>query len=152
MSEVIQFVYLVAAVLLIIGMRNLASPKTAPRGNLIAAVGMGVAIVATLLIRDVVGYVTILAGVLVGSAIGALVATRIQMTAMPQMVALLNGFGGGASALVGSAELLSYARVGEEPTGIVPSKWFAEATRSGSPSGPFRFSIIRSAPWPARSS
>jgi NAD(P) transhydrogenase subunit beta len=62
----------------------------------------------------------IIAGVVVGSAIGAVMATRIQMTAMPQMVALLNGFGGGASALVATAELLNYARGGEEPTGVVP--------------------------------
>jgi NAD(P) transhydrogenase subunit beta len=120
-SQAIQFAYLAAAVLLIVGMRNLGSPKTAPKGNLIAASGMAIAIVATLLIQEVVGYVTIFAGVVVGSAIGAVLATRIQMTAMPQMVALLNGFGGGASALVASAELLKYARAGEEPTGIVPT-------------------------------
>jgi NAD(P) transhydrogenase subunit beta len=119
-NQVVQFAYLFAAVLLIVGMRNLASPKTAPRGNLIAASGMAVAIVATLLMQGVVDYLTILAGVVVGSAIGVVLATRIQMTAMPQMVALLNGFGGGASALVASAELLSYFRAGEEPTGIVP--------------------------------
>jgi NAD(P) transhydrogenase subunit beta len=56
----------------------------------------------------------------IGASVGAVLALRIQMTAMPQMVALLNGFGGGASALVASAELLNYARRGEEPTGIVP--------------------------------
>ena len=120
MSQLIQFAYLAAAVLLIVGMRNLGSPKTAPRGNQIAAVGMLVAIVATLLVQEVVSYLTIFAGVVVGSAIGAVLATRIQMTAMPQMVALLNGFGGGASALVATAELLKYSRAGEEPTGIVP--------------------------------
>ena len=120
MSQLVQFAYLAAAVLLIVGMRYLGSPKTAPRGNQIAAVGMLVAIVATLLVQEVVSYLTIFAGVVVGSAIGAVLATRIQMTAMPQMVALLNGFGGGASALVASAELFNYARAGEEPTGIVP--------------------------------
>jgi NAD(P) transhydrogenase subunit beta len=119
-SQLVQFAYLAAAVLLIVGMRNLASPKTAPRGNWIAATGMFVAIVATLLVQGVVSYGTILAGVVVGAAIGAVLATRIQMTAMPQMVALLNGFGGGASALVASAELLNYVRGGEEPTGVVP--------------------------------
>ena len=119
-AQLIQFAYLASAVLLIVGMRNLGSPKTAPRGNLIAAAGLLVAVVATLLVQGVVSYGTILAGIVVGSAIGVVLATRIQMTAMPQMVALLNGFGGGASALVASAELLSYVRVGEEPTGIVP--------------------------------
>jgi NAD(P) transhydrogenase subunit beta len=62
----------------------------------------------------------ILAGIVVGSGIGAVLARRIEMTAMPQMVALLNGFGGAASVLVASAELLNYARRGESPEGVVP--------------------------------
>ena len=119
-TQFIQFAYLAAAVLLILGMRNLSSPKTAPFGNKLAAVGMLLAVVATLLNEEVVDFAVIIAGVVVGSAIGAVLAVRIQMTAMPQMVALLNGFGGGASALVASAELLRYARGGAEPTGIVP--------------------------------
>ena len=119
-SQFIQFAYLGAAVLLVLGMRALSSPKTAPRGNLTAAVGMLLAIVATLLNAGVVDYAVIFAGIVVGSAIGALLATRIQMTAMPQMVALLNGFGGGASTLVAMAELLKYTRSGVEPTGIIP--------------------------------
>jgi H+-translocating NAD(P) transhydrogenase subunit beta len=119
-DQIIQFAYLASAVLLIVGMQNLASPRTAPRGNWIAATGMAVAIVATLLVRGVVGYGTILAGMVVGSAIGGVLAVRIQMTAMPQMVALLNGFGGGASALVATAELLGYSRADTEPTGVVP--------------------------------
>jgi len=119
-NQIIQFAYLAAAVLLILGLRMLSSPKTAPRGNLMAAAGMLIAVVATLLIRGVVDYPVILAGVVVGSLIGVVLAVRIQMTAMPQMVALLNGFGGGASALVASAELLHYAREGTEPVGIVP--------------------------------
>jgi NAD(P) transhydrogenase subunit beta len=108
-ATIVQLVYLVAAVLFIVGLRMLSSPRTARTGNLVAAVGMLVAIVATLLIGGVLGpdhLPVILAGLVVGSAIGALLALRIQMTAMPQMVALLNGFGGAASALVASAELL----------------------------------------------
>ena len=119
-QELVPYAYLVSAILLILGMRYLGSPKTAPRGNKIAALGMLIAVVATLLLKEVVSFTTIVAGVVVGSAIGVVLATRIQMTAMPQMVALLNGFGGGASALVASAELLNYARLGSEPTGIVP--------------------------------
>ncbi len=118
-DQFIQFAYLVAAVLLIRGLSGLGSPKTAPRGNLTAAAGMLIAIVATLLMKGVVSYTVIIAGLVVGSAIGAVLALRIQMSAMPQMVALLNGFGGGASALVASAELLNYMREGSEPTGIV---------------------------------
>jgi NAD(P) transhydrogenase subunit beta len=119
-GQLVQFAYLASAVLFILGLRNLGSPKTAARGNLMAAVGMAIAIIATLVNQGVVDYVVILAGMIVGSAIGAVIATRIEMTAMPQMVALLNGFGGGASALVASAEWLGYLRGAEEPTGIVP--------------------------------
>ncbi len=119
-NQLIQIAYLVAAVLFTLGLRNLSSPRTAPRGNLLAAVGMLIAVVATLLMREVVSFTVIVAGVVVGSAIGAVLALRIQMTAMPQMVALLNGFGGAASVLVAGAELLNYARAGQEPTGIVP--------------------------------
>jgi len=116
----IQFCYLIAAVLFILGLRGLSSPKTAPRGNQMAAIGMLIAVVATLLVQGVVGYWVILAGVVVGSGPGAVLALRIEMTAMPQMVALLNGFGGAASALVASAEL-SNAVVNELPLeGIVP--------------------------------
>jgi NAD(P) transhydrogenase subunit beta len=119
-NQLIQFAYLAAAVLLILGMRNLSSAKTAPRGNLIASLGMLIAIVATLLAQGVVDYLVIFAGIVVGSAIGLVLAQRIEMTAMPQMVALLNGFGGGASALVATAEFLSYERSGTVPEGVVP--------------------------------
>jgi NAD(P) transhydrogenase subunit beta len=118
-GQYIAYAYLLSAVLLILGLRQLSSPKTAPRGNQVAAVGMLVAIVATLVAGGVVDFVVILAGLVVGSAIGVVLALRIQMTAMPQMVALLNGFGGGASALVASAELMNYARAGETPEDIV---------------------------------
>ncbi len=119
-TQLLQFAYLAAAVLLILGLRNLSSPKTAPRGNAVAAVGMLVAVVVTLLQQEVVDYAVIVAGLVVGSGVGVLLALRIQMTAMPQMVALLNGFGGAASALVASAELLGYVRREHLPEGIVP--------------------------------
>jgi NAD(P) transhydrogenase subunit beta len=113
----IQIVYLAAAVLFILGLRNLSSPRSAPLGNAMAALGMGVAIVATLLSQGVVNFPVIVAGVVVGSAIGGVLALRIQMTAMPQMVALLNGFGGAGSALVASGELIR----GGVVAGSVPS-------------------------------
>ena len=120
-QTVLQLAYLAAAVLFILGLRNLSSPRTAPTGNLLAALGMLVAVVATLVWQGIVGWPVILAGVVLGGAIGATLALRIQMTAMPQMVALLNGFGGAASALVAGAELLSHVREGTAPTGIVPT-------------------------------
>ncbi len=120
MEQAIQLAYLVAAVLFALGLHNLGSPRTAPRGNSLAAVGMFIAIVATLLVQEVVDYRFVLAGIVVGSAIGAALALRIQMTAMPEMVALLNGFGGLASLLVASAELFARADEGQPPTGVVP--------------------------------
>jgi NAD(P) transhydrogenase subunit beta len=118
----IQGAYLVAAVLFIVGLRMLSSPKTAPRGNAVAALGMLFAVVATLLDREVVDFRWIAAGAAVGAGAGAFVALRVAMTAMPQMVALLNGLGGGASALVASADLISdVLDKGVAPGGIVPT-------------------------------
>ncbi|MCH8900634.1 MAG: NAD(P)(+) transhydrogenase (Re/Si-specific) subunit beta, partial [Acidobacteria bacterium] len=102
--------YLAAGVLFILGLRGLGSPRTARRGNLLAAIGMLLAIVVTVAdIIDEPGVVwgTIIAGFIVGGGIGAYLALRVQMTAMPQLVAAFNGFGGGASALVASAEVVA---------------------------------------------
>lgn len=109
--SVINLAYLVAAVLFIFGLKGLAHPRTAVRGNLIGALGMLIAMVATLLDRQVLGsgatgFALIFASILLGSVIGGVLAVRIQMTAMPQMVALLNGFGGAASVLVAGAALI----------------------------------------------
>ncbi len=117
----IQFGYLLAAVLFILGLRGLTSAKTAARGNALAALGMLVAVVAVLLDQDVVDFPTVLAGIALGSALGAVLALRIQMTAMPQMVAVLNGLGGAASALVASTEIVNaVAGTGPVPEGVVP--------------------------------
>ncbi|GAX35828.1 NAD(P)(+) transhydrogenase (Re/Si-specific) subunit beta [Nodularia sp. NIES-3585] len=100
----IQLTYLVAASLFILGLKKLGSPATARNGNLIAAVGMLLAIVATLLDQQVLNYQMILLGLAIGSGIGAIAAYKVQMTEMPQMVGLLNGLGGAASALIAVAE------------------------------------------------
>lgn len=100
----IELTYLVAASLFIIGLKELGSPATARQGNLIAAVGMLLAVVATLLNQQVLNYQMILVGLAIGSLIGAIAAQRVAMTAMPQMVGLLNGLGGAASALVAVGE------------------------------------------------
>lgn len=102
----INFAYLIASALFILGLKGMSHPRSAVRGNLLGAVGMLIAIVATLLDRNIISFGTILAGLVLGSAIGALMAIRVQMTAMPQMVALLNGFGGAASVLVAGAALV----------------------------------------------
>ena len=95
-----QLSYLVAASLFIIGLKKLGSPATARQGNLLASVGMLLAIVVTLLDKQVLNYQMILAAIIVGSLIGAIAAKKVAMTAMPQMVGLFNGLGGAASALV----------------------------------------------------
>jgi NAD(P) transhydrogenase subunit beta len=100
----INFTYLVAAVLLIIGIRRLSAPPTARSGNVIAAVGMTIAIVFTFLDEDVDRYWLIAAGMAVGTVVGVASARLVKMTAIPQMVALFNGVGGGAAALVAASE------------------------------------------------
>ena len=99
-STVVPIIYLASTVLFIFGIKQLAKVKTARRGNTIAAIGMLFAIVGALLELGVVDYRWIGSGLAVGAIIGAVFAIRVQMTAMPEMVALFNGFGGIASALV----------------------------------------------------
>ena len=96
--------YLLAAVLFIVGLKRLSSPATARSGNLLGATAMLIAVVVTLIDREVLDYAQIGAGMIVGAAAGAVLARTIKMTAMPQMVAIFNGLGGGASALVASGE------------------------------------------------
>ena len=108
----IRVVYLIASVLFIIGIKQLSSPKSARNGNLLASIGMLLAIVATLLDRQILSYGTIFAGIVLGGLIGTIAAARVAMTAMPQMVALFNGSGGGAAAIVSSLEYLRFARAG----------------------------------------
>ena len=115
MNTAISLAYLAAAVCFIFGIKRLSSPRTAASGNQIAAIGMGLAIVATLLHRDVVDFGGILIGVAAGGAIGAFAAQRVAMTDMPQMVAVFNGLGGAASALVAAAEMVRLGLAGQEP-------------------------------------
>ncbi|MAV72855.1 MAG: NAD synthetase [Halieaceae bacterium MED-G27] len=100
-----QLGYVVAAALFIFGLKMLGSPDTARRGNAISSVGMLVAIISALLGQGIVQYEYIIGGMLVGGAIGAIAARSVAMTAMPEMVALFNGFGGAASLLVGWSAL-----------------------------------------------
>ena len=99
-----NLVYLVTIVTFILALRFLSSPATARRGNQIGALGMLVAIVVTFAQDAVVSYWEIAVGMLVGGAFGAVAARKVRMTAMPQMVALFNGVGGGAAALISLAE------------------------------------------------
>jgi NAD(P) transhydrogenase subunit beta len=123
---VVNLGYLAAAVLFILTFKGLSHPRTAVRANLLGAIGMLIAVVATFLLlggEEAAGYGVILGGMVVGGVIGALLALKIRMTAMPQMVALLNGFGGAASVLVAGAALLEALARGQ-----VPSAQFTIAT------------------------
>ncbi|MCS6782396.1 MAG: NAD(P)(+) transhydrogenase (Re/Si-specific) subunit beta [Gloeomargarita sp. SKYBB_i_bin120] len=100
----IELTYLLAVSLFIVGIKRLSSPATARLGNRWAALGMLLAVVATLFQQGVVHYGHILVGLLVGSLVGTWLAYRVEMTAMPQMVGLLNGLGGGASVLIAAGE------------------------------------------------
>ena len=112
----INFAYLVASVLFIFGLKGLTHPRTAVRGNFYGALGMFIAVVATLVDQRIVSFELILAGVVIGALIGVILAVKIQMTAMPQLVAIFNGFGGGASVLVAGAALMESRILGQSPT------------------------------------
>lgn len=111
LPSVIQLIYLFATGLFIIGLKRLGSPATARSGNQLAALGMFIGIIVTLFDQNILSYEYIIAGILVGSAIGAFAAKKVEMTAMPEMVAIFNGFGGGASALVAWGEFSRVADV-----------------------------------------
>jgi NAD(P) transhydrogenase subunit beta len=102
--DLINLLYIVAFSMFIIGLRMLRGPRTAVRGNHVAAVGMAIAVVATLLQPGVGDWLLIVVGVAIGTAVGVPAARNVHMTAMPQMVALFNGVGGGAVALISFVE------------------------------------------------
>ncbi len=110
--------YLVSAALFILGIKRLSSPKTAPQGNRLGAYGMSLAVAVTmakLYNEGIIGLELIIGGLAIGSIIGILMATRVEMTGMPELVALFNGFGGGASALVALSEVLNRIETNEIP-------------------------------------
>ena len=103
-SDLVQAAYIVAFVLFIVGVRQGTHPTTAKRGNMIAAVGMAIAVATTLALDGIGNWPLIIGGIVVGTAVGAVASIRVAMTAMPQMVALYNGVGGGAVALIAWSE------------------------------------------------
>ncbi len=132
----VNLAYVVAGVLFIYGLKGLTHPRTAVRGNLLGAAGMLVAVVATLLHRDpynnaLLSPGLILIGIVVGTAIGVVLALKIQMTAMPQLVALFNGFGGAASVLVAWSELFKNAAVPEVLKNAVRPEVLRKAQATG---------------------
>ncbi len=111
--SIVNLIYLVASVLFILGLKGLTHPRTAVRGNIYSGLAMLIAVVVTLLDQRIISYEMILIGLAVGSLIGAILAIKIQMTGMPQLVAIYNGFGGGASVFVAGAALIEGLAMGE---------------------------------------
>jgi NAD(P) transhydrogenase subunit beta len=123
-ESIIAGAYIISAVLFIFGLKRLSSPATARSGNQLASFGMVLALGATLLDKQILSFWTIAIGGLLGAAIGTYFALTVQMTAMPQMVALFNGMGGATAALVSVAEYIRLVNAGEhigagEATSIV---------------------------------
>ena len=110
-ETLITLAYLVAASLFIVGLKRLSSPLTARAGNQLAAGGMLVAVVATLFLEPILSPIEMVAGLVLGGAIGVWLARSVEMTGMPELVAAFNGFGGAASALVAAAEVARFAEV-----------------------------------------
>jgi NAD(P) transhydrogenase subunit beta len=105
-TEIIYSAYLIALSLFVFGIKGLTKPRTAVNGNKLSALGMFIAVVVTLFDKGIVDYQWIIAGLLTGTVVGSIMAIKIKVTAMPQMVALLNGFGGGASLFIALASYL----------------------------------------------
>lgn len=115
-DNLISVAYLIATLLFIIGLKRFNSPATARSGNFLSSAGMFIAIIATLYDQKIINYQTIAIGVVIGSVIGALMSRTIRMTAMPQLVAIFNGLGGGASSIVAASEFTRlYAKSSIEP-------------------------------------
>ena len=121
LETIIDWAYIVASVLFIVGLKMMNSPVTARKGNGISAIGMLVAVIATLLMKGI-SFEWIAVGVVIGSSVGAIVAYRVKMTAMPEMVALFNGLGGLASLLVGWVE---YHRHPDSPVSTIVAIYLA---------------------------
>jgi H+-translocating NAD(P) transhydrogenase subunit beta len=118
MEQVINFVYIIASVLFIFGIKMLGNAATARRGNLISAVGMLLAVLVTLL-KGGLDFTWIIAGLVIGTLIGGIWAKKVEMTGMPELVALFNGFGGLASVLVGWAEYIKDPTFGADSSSLI---------------------------------
>src|SRR3954452_12093748 len=125
--DFIRSLYIVAVALFIIDLRLMNHPRTARRGNVIGAIGMAIAVIATLLIEEVTDYGLIALGVAIGAAVGIPAARSVKMTAMPQMVALFNGVGGGAVALISFVEYRESLAAGGNPAldALIPALFAA---------------------------
>src|SRR5919106_2070907 len=114
-ADVVTLLYIIGFALFIVGLRMVRGPRTAVNGNLIAAGGMAIALVATLIDQRIGDWALIVIGLVIGTAVGVPSARSVKMTAMPQMVALFNGVGGGAVALISLVEYKEALEEGGNP-------------------------------------
>ena len=136
--SVVEVVYMAAALLFILGIKRLSGVRTARSGNALASLGMGLAIVATLLVLTDIHWGVLLGGIAVGAAVGGILAVRVQMTGMPELVAFFNGMGGAASACVALAEMTRVASTADAAGGP------GETTMSGLMGADFTIAIVLS--------
>ena len=120
-NNIANLLYLVASVLFIFGLKGLTHPRSAVRGNMLSAAGMLIAVVTALVSEAGLNWGIIVAGVVTGSLVGTFLALKTRMTAIPQLVALFNGFGGGASVLVAGAAIISDAQPGAADVQVLVS-------------------------------
>ena len=126
-GDLATLLYIVSFSLFIFGIRQGTHPTSAKQGNMLAAVGMAIAVVTTLLLDGIGNWGIIFGGLLVGGAVGVVASIRVQMTEMPQMVALYNGVGGGAVALIAWSEFRDGSRRS------APTSRSRSSSRSSSP-------------------
>jgi NAD(P) transhydrogenase subunit beta len=127
-ESILRLVYLLSAILFIQGLRDMTHPRTAVRGNLTSAAGMLIAVAITILWFEILSPAVLIGGLVIGGLVGAGLAVKVQMTQMPQLVGVFNGFGGGASALVAGAELIEFQ---PETGGSFPPELAIAAAISG---------------------
>jgi NAD(P) transhydrogenase subunit beta len=136
MSVLLSVIYLIATVTFVVGLNKLGHPETAKKGNLIAAFGMGLAIVGTIFIHDLevptIIYVLIGTAIAIGSIIGWLISVKVEMTKMPELVSLFNGFGGASATLIGLVEFSKSVDNTMQATTIVSGIIIGAITFSGS--------------------
>lgn len=136
MTITLSIIYLITTIAFVIGLKMLGHPETAKKGNLISGVGMALAIVATIFLHDfevpTINYILIGAALLVGSVIGYLIAMKVAMTKMPELVSLFNGFGGGSALLIGLVEFGNFSEDATQTSTIIAAIIIGSITFTGS--------------------
>jgi NAD(P) transhydrogenase subunit beta len=136
MNITLSIIYLITTIAFVIGLKMLGHPQTAKKGNLISGIGMGLAIVATIFLHDFevpsINYILIGVALLIGTILGYLIAMKVAMTKMPELVSLFNGFGGGSALLIGLVEFGNYSTDATQTSTIIAAIIIGSLTFTGS--------------------